>query len=76
MPRLKKKGKIHDTLTGYDFREDEPLQRAKAIRLKCRECCCGNAAEVRRCHIFDCTLWPWRFGRKMAPESETGDEKD
>lgn len=35
----------------------------KAIRLKCLDCCCGNAAEVRRCSILDCPLWPFRLGR-------------
>ena len=63
MPKLKTEGPIHDTITGFDFAIDEPLTRTKAIRHKCLECCGGNAAEVRRCHITDCTLWPWRLGR-------------
>lgn len=63
MPKLKSNSPIHDTLTGYDFQIDEPLSRTKAIRQKSLECCCGNAAEVRRCQITDCTLWPWRHGR-------------
>lgn len=63
MPTLKKHGVIHATVTGYNFRVDKPLFRKAAIRQKCLECCCGNAAEVRRCHIADCTLWPWRTGR-------------
>ena len=62
MPKLKTKGTIHETLTGYDFTVDEPLSRTKAIRAKCLECCSGNPAEVRRCHISDCALWPWRMG--------------
>ena len=33
-----------------------------AIRAKCIECCCGNAAEVRRCEIADCALHPYRSG--------------
>ena len=63
MPKLKTEAPIRGTLTGYDFSVDEPLSRTRAIRQKCIECCAGNAAEVRRCHITDCTLWPWRLGR-------------
>ena len=67
--KLKKTGTIHDTITGYDFRIDRPLTRSRAIRQKCLECCCNFAPGVRNCHIYDCTLWPWRMGRvpKNAP---------
>ena len=34
----------------------------KAIRAKCIECCCGNAAEVKRCPILDCSLHDFRMG--------------
>ena len=34
----------------------------KAIRKKCLDCCCGQAAEVRRCTVVGCYLWPLRFG--------------
>lgn len=72
MPKVKKRGTAHDTPTGYDFRIDEPLTRTVAIRQKCLACCCGNAAEVRRCEIADCTLWPWRHGRgSLARLSES-----
>ena len=64
MATLKTKGTIHDTLTGYDFEADPPLIRSKAIRAKCLECCAGNSAEVRRCRITDCALWPWRSGKR------------
>ncbi len=62
MPTIKTRGPIHDTVTGYDFNVDKPLSRARAIRAKCLECQCGNAAEVRRCQMVDCTLWPYRSG--------------
>ena len=26
------------------------------------DCCCGNAAEVRKCVAVDCALWPFRMG--------------
>ena len=38
------------------------LSRAKAVRTKCLDCCCGNAAEVRRCDIKTCPLWAFRMG--------------
>jgi hypothetical protein len=40
------------------FRAQNPL---KAIREKCIDCCCGNAAEVRKCVAVDCALWPFRI---------------
>src|SRR6476660_271428 len=40
------------------FRAQNPL---KAIREKCLDCCCGNAAEVRKCVAVDCHLWPFRM---------------
>ena len=60
--KLKTRGKIHDTVTGYDFREDTPLNRSLAIRKKCLECVGLSAPDVKSCHIHDCTLWPWRMG--------------
>lgn len=41
-----------------------PTTPMKAIRLKCLECCCGQAVEVRLCHIKDCALWSYRFGHR------------
>ena len=52
--------------------EKYPEQMAKAktsrkyaIRLKCLDCCCGNTAEVNRCEIKTCTLWPFRTGTSL-----------
>ena len=82
MPKLKTTAPVHDTLTGYDFREDKPLRPLRAIRMKCVECCCGNVAEVRRCEMMDCTLWPYRLGKRpartstphVAHDSDTNDD--
>ncbi len=41
----------------------KPTTPLRAIRLKCLDCCCENSAEVKRCHIEDCALWPYRMGR-------------
>ena len=42
----------------------KPTTPMKAIRLKCLDCCAGQAAEVRRCHIEKCPLWKYRFGHR------------
>ena len=39
------------------------LTGMSAIREKCLDCSNWNEAEVRRCDIEDCALWPFRFGR-------------
>ena len=36
----------------------------KAIRLKCLDCCAGQSAEVRLCPVTNCTLYPYRFGKR------------
>ena len=41
-------------------RERSPV--LKAIRAKAVDCCAGSPAEVRRCHIATCELWPFRLG--------------
>jgi len=33
-----------------------------AIRQNCIECCGGSQAEVRRCRIVTCPMWPYRMG--------------
>jgi hypothetical protein len=35
----------------------------RSIREKCIDCCGGNKAEVARCEIQSCALWPFRMGR-------------
>ena len=51
------------------------ITRAKAIRLKCIDCCCGNMAEVRRCPSEHCPLWRYRMGKEIKDENvEFSDE--
>lgn len=59
----------------------ERVSRAKAIRLKCLDCCCGQSAEVRRCPATDCPLWRYRMGKEendglkpIRKNSEKSDE--
>ena len=52
-------GNVPSKILSLNFRAQNPL---KAIREKCLDCCCGNAAEVRKCVAVDCALWPFRMG--------------
>lgn len=45
------------------------ITRAKAIRLKCIDCCCGNMAEVRRCPSENCPLWRYRMGKEIKDKT-------
>ena len=58
----------------------ERITRAKAIRLKCLDCCCGQAAEVRRCHIESCALWRYRMGKEendeLKPQRKKAEKTD
>lgn len=47
----------------------ERVGRAKAIRLKCLDCCCGQQAEVRKCPAVDCPLWRFRMGREIKDDT-------
>ena len=51
----------------------ERITRAKAIRLKCLDCCCGQSAEVRRCPSTNCSLWPYRMGREIKIDEPSDD---
>jgi len=42
----------------------------KAIRAKCRDCCCDSRLEIRLCEIRKCPLWKYRFGRPLEFELE------
>ena len=48
----------------------ERITRAKAIRLKCIDCCCGNTAEVRKCPAEHCPLWRYRMGKEIKDDNE------
>ena len=62
------------------FRAQNPL---KAIRKKCVACCCGNAAEVRKCVSDDCPSWPYRMGtnpfrkkRELSPAERRAEGRE
>ena len=41
---------------------DNFLSPLRAIRATCLDCVCDNRAEVERCQITGCALWPYRMG--------------
>jgi hypothetical protein len=47
----------------------ERIGRAKAIRLKCLDCCAGQSAEVRKCPAEQCPLWRFRMGREIKDDT-------
>ena len=51
----------------------ERIGRAKAIRLKCIDCCGGNTAEVRKCPATHCSLWRFRMGKEIKDSCENFD---
>lgn len=48
----------------------ERITRAKAIRLKCIDCCAGQPAEVRKCPAEHCPLWRYRMGKEIKDDGE------
>ena len=48
----------------------ERIGRAKAIRLKCIDCCGGNTTEVRKCPATHCPLWRFRMGKEIKDTCE------
>lgn len=40
------------------------ITRRMAIKLKCLDCCCGQAKEVKLCPAKNCPLFPYRLGRE------------
>ena len=43
----------------------------KAIRVKCLDCCAGQLAEVRKCTLKNCALYPYRMGHRPKVEEDT-----
>jgi len=43
--------------------DGQPRTPLTAIRAKCIDCHAGGAAEVRRCPVTGCPLFPFRFGK-------------
>jgi hypothetical protein len=48
------------------------LRPMRAMREKCLDCCCGQVAMVRDCHITGCAIWPYRFGKSPNRKGKPG----
>ena len=46
----------------------ERITRAKAIRLKCLDCCGQLRQEVKECPVTKCPLWRYRLGNEIDDE--------
>jgi hypothetical protein len=63
--------------SGILCRHHRAVSPLKAIRLRCLDCCCGSASEVRKCTAVACASWPFRMGvnpfrekRMLSPEQK------
>lgn len=69
----------HDTLTGHDFRYDDPLPMPKAIREHCVGCKGYEVGRVKNCDDLECPHHGFRMGRRepgtKGPRSKAGRKK-
>ncbi len=66
------KDKLYSISTEEKHSKNTPL---KSIRKKCIDCCGDQLAEVRRCHITECPLWPFRMGKNPFHSRKITDEQ-
>lgn len=53
----------------------EVLTPIKAIRAKCIDCSCGSLREVRECRLEECSLWPYRMGKRPKNDKYIDDNE-
>lgn len=51
-----------------NYNKSERLNRAKAIRKKCLDCCAYQQNEVKLCTSYNCPLWRYRMGKEEQDE--------
>ena len=44
------------------------LTPIKAIRKKCLDCMNGQYSEVRNCPEMECSIYPYRLGKRPKPD--------
>ena len=54
--------------TSHSIDTKKRTNRAKAIRLKCIDCCGYQLKEVRLCPSTNCPLWRYRTGKEEHDE--------
>ena len=55
--------------------EGKRIPLLKIIRLKCLDCCCYSANEVKKCSATDCILYKYRLGRNPVPRKISAERK-
>lgn len=55
--------------------KNEKITPLKAIRLKCLDCCCDKANEVKLCTAKKCPLYNFRFGKSGNTRQLTDEQK-
>ena len=63
---------VTHTILTKDGPSEKTLTPISAIRQKCLECSNWQWTEVRDCHINDCALYPYRFGKDPSREGHPG----
>ena len=48
---------------------ERKLTPVKAIRMKCKDCCCDSVAEIRKCELTSCPLWRYRLGKRPTEDN-------
>lgn len=56
MENSKQKITLYEYNELVDFTNYQELTPLQAIKLKCKECCCFNMSDVKRCEIKSCAL--------------------
>ena len=54
---------LYDDRFPHDRPKDHLAHTLKAVRRHCLGCMAQQSAEVKRCHIYGCWLWPYRMGK-------------
>lgn len=61
---------VEHTFVSKDGLETRVLTKAKAIRAKCLDCACYQLAEISRCRVPNCPLFPFRFGNEKGLDKD------
>lgn len=66
---------IQDYNELIDF-SDIKLTALQAIKMKCKECCCFNWAEAKRCDVTTCALNQFITGKRKRTMNLTDEERE
>ncbi len=51
------------------------LNPYKVIRARCRDCCAGFDAEIKKCVMWDCVNWPYRMGTNPFRKKQSAEQR-